>query len=113
MIPKELKRDLNGLTRLQRIECADQLVAETRAMAAACIADVDRGFTAFADDDCTECCTRAECGLHVYEEALLDAADHYQAAGLAMLAERVRQLPQECVFTARKKFDEANAITEV
>lgn len=113
MIPKELQHDADGLTRLERIEYADQLLAQARTMAAACIANVDRGFTEFSDDDCTECCTRAECGLHVYEDSLMDAAEHYEAAGLLLLAARVRSIPEDCVFTAWKTFDEANASTEV
>jgi hypothetical protein len=113
MIPKELKRDAAGLNRIDRIKHADQLVKQARSMAFACMADVDRGFSDFSDDDCPECATRAECGLHVYEDTLLDAADHYQAAGLVLLAERVRKIPQTCVFVAWGQFDSANAIAEV
>jgi len=113
VIPKELKRDESGLGRIARIEHADQLIAKARTMAAACIADVDRGFADFSDDDCPECATRAECGLHVYEEALFDAAHNYEKAGLVLLAKRVRKLAGSCVMTGWSKFDKANATTEI
>ena len=113
MIPKELNRDADGLTRLGRIEHADQLARQARSMAFVCMADTARGFADFADDDCPDCLTRAECGLHVYEDTLLDAADHYEAAGLGLLAERVRIIPQTCIHVAWGQFDSANATPEV
>ena len=113
MIPKELKRDDSGVGRIARIEYADQLIAEARAMAAACMADVDRGFSDFSDDDCPECFTRVECGLLVYEDTLLEAAHHYEKAGLVLLAERVRKLGGSCVVTGWREFDEANAASEI
>ena len=96
MIPKELKRDDSGVGRIARIEYADQLIAEARAMAAACMADVDRGFSDFSDDD-----------------TLLEAAHHYEKAGLVLLAERVRKLGGSCVVTGWREFDEANAASEI
>lgn len=113
MIPKEMKRDDSGAGRIARIEYADQLIAEARAMAAACIADFDRGFSDFSDDDCPECFTSAECGLHVYEDTLLEAADDYESAGLVLLAERVRKLAGSCVVTGWQDFDEANATSQI
>ncbi len=113
MIPKEIKRDAAGLTRLGRIHEADKLVAKARLMAAACLADLDRGFAEFADDDCTECGTNRECGLHVYDDTLVDAADFFQAAGLSLLAKRVRKIPQTCVALAWEEFDRANVRTEI
>lgn len=112
MIPKELKRDADGLTRLGRIEHADQLVAHARVMAAAAVADRERAFTDFADDDCHECVSRAECGLHVYDDTLHEAADYYRTSGLGLLAERVRKITQTSLSLAWLEFDANNITTE-
>lgn len=111
MIPKELQRDQRGLTRLQRIELADKLIAEARRMANAVIADQERGFAAFADDSCDECSSQNECGYKRYVGLLLDASESYAAAGLLLLSYRVERLANNCVTHGWNGFDQANATT--
>lgn len=111
-LPKELKRDANGYRRLDRVHYADKLVLKARLMAASHVADPARGLDEFADPDCDQCGSKVECAIHVYDDALVDAAQCYREAGLGLLAARVELIPQRDIFTAWAEFDEANATTE-
>ena len=111
MIPKELRRDAGGLTRIGRIERADELVAMARAMATQ--VNEHGGFHWLVDEACDECDSREECGFEQYQDVLFEAAEQYESAGLSLLGERVGLIPMGDVRTAWAKFDEANANTEV
>lgn len=111
MRPRELHHDRRGLSRLERVKLADMLVAKARSIAHAFIADQDRGFAEFADDSCDECSSKDECGYKRYVGLLFDAAEAYAAAGLGLLAHRVKALASNCVTNGWKWFDESNATT--
>jgi hypothetical protein len=119
MIPKEIKRDAAGLTRLGRIKHADHLIDKCRFMAEAAEADPDNGFADFADPDrgCG-CGDPRACGAASYRSDLERAASDYRRAGLGRLSGlvdvlRVQTLAPRAIQQAWDEFDSANAITEV
>jgi hypothetical protein len=93
MIPKELKRDECGLDRIDRIEYADHLIAEARAMVAS-----------GKHPRCAD--------SHEYQDAIQAASLAYFDAGLGRLADRVEHLDVG-TLDAWRKFDQANAATEI
>jgi hypothetical protein len=102
MIPKELIR------RVDRIERADLRLGQARLMAADYVADPERGFADYADDECELCATAKICGSKQYDDRLLDAVEGYRAAGLGHLADRVDRIRSAPPAEAWTAFDEEN-----
>jgi hypothetical protein len=113
MTPKEIQRDQNGRTRLGRIEEADRQLSLARLMAAAYVADPNRGFEEFAQEGCKLCGSTRECGENMYLARIEEAAALYRSAGLGLLGSRVKALLRRPPAVAWPKFDRLNSATEV
>lgn len=109
MIPQEVKFDFRGWNRIQRIGVADRLLHEARIMAAAYVADPERGFADFGDEACEQCSSARCCGMKKYEECLTQTAAIYRDAGLGTLADRVDAIRYLPPSEAWEQFDQANA----
>lgn len=96
MIPKGLNR------RLDQIRRADNMLAKARHMA-----------YQFRCVEAGERTIGEEFQFDGYEWSLLEAAKHYDAAGLGLLSRRVADMAARPVSAAWTKFDRINATTGV
>ncbi len=97
MIPKELRRDLAGMTRLDRIREADSLVRKARFLA-----DGVNAERRLSDAGIEECCSWLDW-----------ASKMYLIAGLGLLADRVDRVRESGPDFAWAAFDQANATEEL